>query len=100
MAEFLTFLGTWSSNYSWWLFPAVVGAFLTAIYVMRVTKQIFWGPKSDDPHFQHLPDAQGTEWAALGILVFVLVLFGLVPSLAIDQVDTATGPLLMRLTGQ
>ena len=25
----------------------------------------------------------GTEWAALGILVFVLVLFGVAPSLAI-----------------
>jgi NADH-quinone oxidoreductase subunit M len=100
VAEFLTFLGTWNSNYSWWLFPAVVGAFLTAIYVMRVTKQIFWGPKSEDPRFQHLPDAQGPEWAALGILVFVIVLFGLAPSLAIGPIDTATGPLLLRLTGQ
>jgi len=100
VAEFLTFLGTWNSNYSWWLFPAVVGALLTAIYVMRVTKQIFWGPKSEDPRFQHLPDAQGPEWAALGILVFVIVLFGLAPSLAIGPIDTATGPLLLRLTGQ
>src|SRR3989337_2928585 len=71
VAEFLTFLGTWSSRYQWWLFPAVIGAFLTSIYVLRVVKQIFWGPRSDDPHFQHLPDAQGPEWAALGILVFV-----------------------------
>ncbi|MDA1183338.1 MAG: NADH-quinone oxidoreductase subunit M [Acidobacteria bacterium] len=100
VAEFLTFLGTWSSDYRWWLFPAVIGAFLTAIYVMRVTKQIFWGPKSNDPRFQLLPDAQGTEWAALGILVFVLILFGLVPGLAIGPIDTATGPLLLRLTGQ
>jgi NADH-quinone oxidoreductase subunit M len=100
VAEFLTFLGAWNSNYSWWLFPAVVGAFLTAIYVMRITKQIFLGPKSDDPRFQNLPDAQGTEWAALGILVFALILFGLVPSLAIGPIDTATGPLLLRLTGQ
>ena len=100
VAEFLTFLGTWGSNYSWWLFPAVFGAFLTSIYVLRVTKQIFWGPKSEDPHFQHLPDAVGTEWAALGILVFVLVLFGVAPSLAIGPVDTATVPLLMRLPGQ
>ena len=42
----------------------------------------------------------GTEWAALGILVFVLVLFGVAPSLAIGPVDTATVPLLMRLPGQ
>jgi NADH:ubiquinone oxidoreductase subunit 4 (subunit M) len=75
----------------------VIGAFLTSIYVLRVAKQIFWGPRSDDPHFQHLPDAKGPEWAALGILVFVLVLFGVAPSIAINPVDTATGPLLERV---
>ncbi|MGH9257132.1 MAG: complex I subunit 4 family protein [Vicinamibacterales bacterium] len=99
VAELLTFLGAWSSEYRWWLFPGVLGAFLTSVYVLRVAKQIFWGPPSPDPHFQNLPDARGTEWAALGILVFVLVLFGVVPSIAIAPVDTATGPLLLRLTG-
>jgi NADH-quinone oxidoreductase subunit M len=99
VAEFLTFLGAWGSAYSWWLFPAVIGAFLTSVYVLRVAGQIFWGPKSADPHFQHLPDAQGTEWVALGILVFVLVLFGVVPSIAIGPIDTATGPLLERIAG-
>ena len=98
IAEFLTFLGAWSSTYPWWLFPAVLGAFLTSIYVLRVAKQIFWGPRSANPHFQNLPDAQGTEWAALGILVFVLVLFGVAPGIAIGPVDTATVPLLERLT--
>jgi NADH-quinone oxidoreductase subunit M len=97
VAEFLTFVGAWSSAHSWWVFPGVFGAFLTAIYVLRVTKQIFWGAKSADPHFAHLPDAQGTEWAALGILVFVLLLFGLAPQLAIGTIDTSTVPLLGRL---
>ncbi|OFW04390.1 MAG: hypothetical protein A3I61_11225 [Acidobacteria bacterium RIFCSPLOWO2_02_FULL_68_18] len=100
VAEFLTFLGAWTSDYRWWLFPAVIGAFLTSVYVLRVAGQIFWGPKSADPHFQDLADAQGPEWAALGILVFVLVLFGVAPSIAIGPVDTATGPLLRRLIGQ
>jgi len=100
VAEFLTFLGAWGSAHAWWLFPGVIGAFLTSIYVLRVTRAIFWGPPSTDPHFQNLPDAVGTEWAALGILVFVLVLFGVVPSLAIAPIDTATMPLLMRLTGR
>ena len=97
VAEFLTFLGAWGSAHSWWLYPGVIGAFLTSIYVLRVAKQIFWGAKSDDPHFQHLPDAKGPEWAALGILVFVLVLFGVAPSIAIGPVDTATAPLLRRV---
>ncbi len=46
VAEFLTFLGAWTSNYSWWLFPGVIGAFLTSIYVLRVAKQIFWGRRA------------------------------------------------------
>ncbi len=99
VAEFLTFLGAWTSAHAWWLFPAVIGAFLTSVYVLRVAGQIFWGPPSDDPHFQNLPDARGTEWAALGILVFTIVLFGVVPGLAIVPVDSATATLLERLGG-
>ena len=76
VAEFLTFLGAWQSPSSWWLFPGVIGAYLTSVYVLRVAKQIFWGPKPADPHFQHLPDAQGPEWAAL--IILVLTIFGIV----------------------
>jgi NADH:ubiquinone oxidoreductase subunit 4 (subunit M) len=75
----------------------VIGAFLTSIYVLRVVRQIFWGAKSADPHFQNLPDAQGTEWVALVFLVGILVLFGVVPWLILAPVDTATVPLLVRM---
>ena len=47
----------------------------------------------------HLPDAQGPEWVALVLLVGTLVLFGVVPGIAIGPVDTATVPLLIRLGG-
>jgi NADH-quinone oxidoreductase subunit M len=97
VAEFLTFLGAWTSAHSWWLFPGVIGAFLTSLYVLRVVRAIFWGPKSTDPHFQNLPDAQGTEWVAMILLVGVLVLFGVLPGLAIEPIDVSTVPLLMRL---
>jgi NADH:ubiquinone oxidoreductase subunit 4 (subunit M) len=75
----------------------VVGAFLTSLYVLRVVRAIFWGPKSEDPHFQNLPDAQGTEWVAIIVLVFVLVVFGVAPGIAVSPIDTSTVPLLMRL---
>ena len=75
--------------------PAIVGTFLTAVYVLRVTKQIFWGPPS--PHFDHLDDARGPEWVALVLLTGVIVLFGMVPGIALGPVDTSTVPLLARL---
>jgi NADH-quinone oxidoreductase subunit M len=95
VAELLTFMGAWRSEHDWWLFPAVAGTFLTAVYVLRVAKQIFWGPPS--PHFHHLEDARGPEWVAIGILVTVLVLFGMVPGIALVPVDTATVPMLARI---
>ena len=88
-------MGAWRSDFRWWLVPAVAGTFLTAVYVLRVTKQIFWG--SPSPHFHHLEDARGPEWVALVILVGVLVLFGFVPGIALVPVDTATVPLLSRI---
>jgi NADH-quinone oxidoreductase subunit M len=97
VAEFLTFIGAWASAHPWWLFPAVIGAFLTSLYVLRVVRAIFWGPRSPDPHFQHLPDAVGTEWVALVMLVLVLVIFGVLPGVLVSPIDSATMPLLGRL---
>jgi NADH-quinone oxidoreductase subunit M len=95
VAEVLTFMGAWRSAHPWWLVPAIAGTFLTAVYVLRVTKQIFWGEPS--PHFDHLADARGPEWVALVLLTGVIVLFGMLPGIAIGPVDTATVPLLARL---
>jgi NADH-quinone oxidoreductase subunit M len=95
VAELLTFMGAWRSAHPWWLWPAVAGTFLTAVYVLRVAKQIFWGPPS--PHFHHLEDARGPEWVALVLLTAVIVVFGVAPGLAIGPVDTATVPLLARI---
>jgi NADH-quinone oxidoreductase subunit M len=97
VAEFLTFLGAWRSAHSWWLFPAVAGTFLTAVYVLRVVKQIFWGEVPAHREFHDLPDARGPEWVALVFLMFVIVLFGVIPGIAVGPIDTATVPLLARL---
>jgi NADH-quinone oxidoreductase subunit M len=96
VAEILTFLGAWQSAFRWWLVPAVAGTFLTAIYVLRVAKQIFWGPLVSPDH-AHLGDAEGPEWVAPVLLSALLVLFGLLPSLALVPVDRATVALLDRL---
>ncbi|MFQ5521422.1 MAG: NuoM family protein, partial [Candidatus Methylomirabilia bacterium] len=86
VAELLTFLGAWRSAHPWWLFPAVAGTFLTAVYILRVAKQIFWGPAPAHGEFHDLPDARGPEWVALVMLVFVIVLFGMMPGIAIGPI--------------
>jgi NADH-quinone oxidoreductase subunit M len=96
VAEILTFLGAWQSASRWWLFPAVAGTFLTAVYVLRVTKRIFWGPLVEAEH-AHLEDARGPEWVSLVLLSAILILFGLLPALAIAPVDPAVMGLLERL---
>ena len=96
VAEFLTFLGAWQSAHSWWLFPAVIGAFLTSIYVLRVTKQIFWGPPTPTRISRTCPTRRGRSGPRC-ILVAVILLFGDLAVPALGPVDTATMPLLNRL---
>ena len=56
----------------------MIGAFVTAVYVLRATKTIFWGPPPAD-EFAHIEDAHRTEWAAPLVL-------GLNPALRLPAV--------------
>ncbi len=46
VAEFLVFLGAWQSAHAWWAIPGILGAFITAVYVLRAVKMIFWGDRA------------------------------------------------------
>jgi NADH-quinone oxidoreductase subunit M len=98
VAEFLVFLGAWESNHALWMMPAVLGAFFTAVYVLRAARMIFWGPSKEE-NFPHLSDARGPEWVALILLGGAIVLFGVWPALALQPIDQTTMSFLPRLTG-
>ena len=89
VAEFLVFAGAAQGAAAWWSVPAVLGAFVTAVYVLRACKVIFWGP-APTGEYAHLTDAHGTEWAAPVLLGAALVVFGFWPRLVLDYVDVAT----------
>ena len=95
VAEFLVFLGAWGSANPWWLFPAVLGAFVTALYVLLAVRQIFLGP--ENPRYPHLPDAHGTEWLTLVVLTGLLIVLGLMPRLILDSIHVGVGEFLARL---
>jgi len=64
-----------------------------------VAKRIFWGPLVPGPHgdYAGMEDAVGPEWVALVLLSVLVVLFGLVPSLALSRIDSSVVALLDRL---
>jgi len=95
VAEFLVFLGAWSSTHPWWLVPAVVGAFITALYVLRAVRTIFLGPPPANA--AALRDARGVEWASFAILSGALVALGCWPRLILAPVNSGVAELLTRL---
>lgn len=97
VAEFLVFLGAWRSAHPWWLFPALLGAFVTALYVLRALRTIFLGPAS--PDLEGLEDAKGTEWVTLVVLGGLLVLFGVYPRILLDPIHVGVGEILSRMGG-
>ncbi len=89
VAEFLVFLGAWQGPHAWWAVPGAVGALITAVYVLRGIKDIFWGA-GPPPQFAALPDARGAERVALVVLGTALIVFGVWPRLILDLIDAAT----------
>jgi NADH-quinone oxidoreductase subunit M len=86
VSEFMVFLGAWKSGHTMWAIPGVLGAFITAIYVLKATRAIFWGPGPSE-QFHELTDARKTEWGALVILGTCLVVLGVWPRLLLDHID-------------
>jgi NADH-quinone oxidoreductase subunit M len=95
VAEFLVFIGGAQGAHAWWVVPGVIGAFVTAVYVLRACKTIFWGP-APVGEFAHLTDPRRTEWAAPIILCAALVLFGFWPRFLLDFIDVASTTFMGR----
>ena len=97
VAEFLVFAGGWQSPRPWWSICGVIGAFVTAVYVLRVSRAVFFGDGPSD-HFHDLRDVRKIEWAPLWILGGTLLLCGIWPRLLLDFIDpTTTNYLRMAL---
>ncbi|MFO0555646.1 MAG: NADH-quinone oxidoreductase subunit M [Polyangiaceae bacterium] len=97
IAEMLVFLGAWKAH-SWWAIFAVIGAFVTAVYVLRASRSIFWGPGPSEK-FHELSDAKRYEWGALVLLGCAVVTFGMWPRLLLDTIDPTTGQYLSAVVG-
>jgi len=95
VAEFLVFVGGAQSASPWWVIPAVIGAFVTAVYVLRACKTIFWGPRPTGEHAD-IGDLKRSEWCAPILLGAALVVFGIWPRFLLDFIDLASTTFLGR----
>jgi NADH-quinone oxidoreductase subunit M len=101
VAELQVFIGAWDSIWKAgpaWAIAGIFGAWLTAIYVLRGCRAIFWGAGPDTEKYPDLQDAKGVEWVALLTLGGGLILLGCLPNLILSGIDVSTGEYLPKLT--
>jgi NADH-quinone oxidoreductase subunit M len=67
---------------------ALGGLVLSALFMLRVVQRTFYGPKNEK--FAHLTDISLGLGIPRMILAAVIVLFGLLPSILVEVIDTAS----------
>ena len=90
VAEFLVFLGAFKT-YLPLAVLAVIGAAITAVYILRLLSKVFFGPIS--PQWENLTDASRLEMSATAMLVLVLVLVGVWPAVLMDVINAGVSGL-------
>jgi NADH-quinone oxidoreductase subunit M len=95
VAELQVILGAWRGGMPVWAIAGILGAFVTAVYVLGVARRIFWGPLA--PKHEGLTDLAGGEKLALVLLGATLVVSGVWPRLFLDGIDVTTVAILRGL---
>ncbi|MDF2678657.1 MAG: nuoM, partial [Bacillota bacterium] len=92
-AEFSVFIGSIQ------VYPvlAVISIFaivITAIYVLRVMQQVFFGPRN--AKWDHLKDAKGVEMIPIVLLGGILIILGVFPSIIMDMISSGIVPIAQK----
>ncbi len=93
-AEFNIFVGVWQ-RYPIVAILAGISIPITAAYILRVTRQVFFGEVSD-PHFFHLPRLTWQEYTAGAILATLILAVGIFPDLMHPLVNSGVTPVVQR----
>ncbi|MGC2288302.1 MAG: NADH-quinone oxidoreductase subunit M [Thermoplasmata archaeon] len=83
-AEFTALLATWDKLGYWVLIPLVALVVTAAFYIWMMQRLLFGPPKGIPPGAHDLPYA---EALAMGVLVVLTVLFGILPNLLIHFIQ-------------
>jgi NADH-quinone oxidoreductase subunit M len=96
VAEFLTVVGAWASKHPWWLFPASSAPSSRRSTCCASSANLL-GAEEHRPPLPGSARRAGHRMGRARVPRLLLVLFGVVPSLIVGPIDTATVPLLVRM---
>lgn len=91
VAELFIFIGVFQTN-PFMAILGVIGAAITAIYILRLIARIFFGTVSEK--WANLPDISRFELIPSVILVFFIIFMGVLPIYFIDAVDESVKQLI------
>ncbi|MQG76723.1 MAG: NADH-quinone oxidoreductase subunit M, partial [SAR202 cluster bacterium] len=90
VAELLIFIGTYRT-YPILGVLAVIGAAITAVYILRMLGKVFFGPIDEDK-WKDLTDANRMETGVAVLLTGFLLLWGLYPFRIVEIIDSGVVP--------
>ena len=93
VAEFQIFAGA-LAVYPWLAVIGLAGIVITAALFLRMLQRIFLGPLS--LRWARFPDLNRVEVVALGALIALVVIIGVVPFWLLNAIDSFAGPLVGR----
>ena len=73
---------------------AVLAVVITAIYVLRVVQQIFFGPRN--PKWDNIKDISGVEMIPFVILTLIMLGLGLAPAPMVDLINQGIDPIVQH----
>lgn len=96
IAEFLVFMGAFKA-YKLITILAIVGSAITAAFVLRVVRRVFYGPFNE--RWANLRDATSFEMIPLAILAGVQIFFGIHPGLLVSLINIGVKSIVGRVGG-
>lgn len=96
VGEFMVILASFKANF-WFAFLAATTLILGAAYTLWMIKRVLFGEVANDK-VQALTDLSRRETLMLGILAFVVLLFGVWPNPIVDVMHTSVDNLVQHAT--
>lgn len=91
VAEYSVFVGAFPV-YSVLAVLAISAIVITAVYILRVHRKVFNGPRN--PKWDHVKDIKGVELFPVVLLCGVLIILGVFPSLMMDLINNGVDALV------